>query len=147
MRQEYTPFGRKVRRDIGEPSNTENQDKLYQEDSMKKKVYIAGKIGEDYPSEATLLKFDRAELFLLSIGCNTFNPTRSGLGEKAESMAKKKGTDFYREIMLLDLEALAGCDAIYMLPDWIESPGAIVEFNFALAIGLEVMYENYDKNE
>lgn len=42
---------------------------------MKKKVYIAGKIGEDYPSEATLWKFERAEKLLQSIGYDTFNPT------------------------------------------------------------------------
>lgn len=114
---------------------------------MKKKVYIAGKIGEDYPSEATLWKFDRAEKLLQSIGYDTFNPTRSGLGAKAEALAKEKGTDFYREIMLLDLEALASCDAICMLPDWNESPGAEVEFRFAEAIGLEIMYKTRDKDE
>lgn len=114
---------------------------------MKKKIYIAGKIGEAYPSEVTLRKFERAEQLLQSRGYDTFNPTRSGLGTKAEALAKEKGTDFYREIMLLDLEALAGCDAICMLPDWIESPGAEVEFRFAQAIGLDIMYKNYDKNE
>lgn len=49
--------------------------------------------------------------------------------------------------MLLDLQELAKCDAICMLPDWIESPGAEVEFRFAKAIGLEIMYKNYDKDE
>lgn len=106
---------------------------------MKKKVYIAGKIGEDYPSEATLWKFDRAEKLLQSIGYDTFNPTRSGLGSKAEALAKEKGTDFYREIMLLDLNVLAQCDAIYMIEDWVESPGAEVELLFAKAIGLDII--------
>lgn len=114
---------------------------------MKKKVYIAGKIGEDYPSEATLRKFERAEQFIQSRGYDTFNPTRSGLGAKAEVLAKEKGTDFYREIMLLDLEALSRCDAICMLPDWRKSPGAKVEFRFALAIDLDIMYIKYDKDE
>lgn len=104
---------------------------------MKKKVYIAGKIGEAYPSETTLWKFERAEQLLQSIGYDTFNPTRSGLGAKAEALATEKGTDFYREIMLLDLEVLAQCDAIYMIEDWVESPGAEVECAFARAIGLE----------
>lgn len=114
---------------------------------MRKKVYIAGKIGELHPSEAILLKFEKAERLLQSKGYDTFNPTRSGLGAKADALAKEKGTDFYREIMLLDLEALSQCDAICMLPDWVESPGAEAERCFARAIGLEIMYKNYDKDE
>ncbi len=114
---------------------------------MKKRVYIAGKIGEAYPSEATLRKFEKAEKLLQSKGYDTFNPTRSGLGAKADALAQLNGTDFYREIMLLDLQELSQCHAICMLPDWIDSPGAEVEFSFARAIGLEVMYKNYDKDE
>lgn len=106
---------------------------------MKKKVYIAGKIGEDYPSETTLRKFERAEKLLQSIGYDTFNPTRSGLGAKAEALAKEKGTDFYREIMLLDLNVLAQCDAIYTIEDWVDSPGAEVELLFAKSIGLDII--------
>lgn len=113
----------------------------------KKRVYIAGKIGKEYPSEATFIKFEKAERQLQSKGYETFNPTNSGLGATADALAKLNGTDFYREIMLLDLQELAKCDAICMLPDWIESPGAEVEFRFAKAIGLEIMYKNYDKDE
>ena len=112
-----------------------------------KKVYIAGKIGEVVPSEATLRKFARAEELLQSKGYNVFNPTRSGLGATADVLAREKGTDFYREIMLLDLDVLAKCDAICMLPDWSDSSGATVEFFFAKALGLEVLYKNYDKDE
>ncbi len=114
---------------------------------MKKKVYIAGKIGEDYPSETTLRKFERAEQFIQSRGYETFNPTRSGLGAEAEALAKLNGTDFYREIMLLDLRELAKCDAICMLPDWRKSLGAKVEFCFAQAIDLEIMYIKCGKDE
>ncbi|GAY28491.1 MULTISPECIES: DUF4406 domain-containing protein [Prevotellaceae] len=114
---------------------------------MRKKVYIAGKIGKEFPSEATFIKFEKAERQLLSKGYETFNPTNSSLGATADALAKLNGTDFYREIMLLDLQELAKCDAICMLPDWIESPGAEVEFRFAKAIGLEIMYKNYDKDE
>lgn len=113
----------------------------------KKRVYISGKIGEAYPSESILRKFAMAEQFLQSKGYDTFNPTRSGLGAKADALAKEKGTDFYREIMLLDLDVLSRCDAICTLPDWRDSPGAKVEFYFALAIDLDIMHIKYDKNE
>lgn len=114
---------------------------------MSKKVYIAGKIGEVVPSEATLRKFAKAEELLLLKGYEVFNPTRSGLGTKAEALAEQKGTDFYREIMLLDLDVLAKCDTICMLADWADSPGATVEFYFAKALGLEIIYKRWDKDE
>lgn len=112
---------------------------------MNRKVYIAGKIGEVVPSDATLRKFKKAEDLLQQKGYNVFNPTRSGLGATAEILAEEKGTDFYREIMLLDLDVLAKCDTICMLPDWSDSPGATVEYFFAKALGLEVIFKNYDK--
>ena len=114
---------------------------------MSKKVYISGKIGEEVPSEATIRKFAKAEELLLLSGYEVFNPTRSGLGAKAEALAKQKGTDFYREIMLLDLDALGKCDTICMLADWSDSPGATVEFFYAEALGLEVIYKKWDKDE
>ena len=114
---------------------------------MSKKIYIAGKIGEEVPSEATLRKFARTEELLQSKGYNVFNPTRSGLGATADVLAKEKGTDFYREIVLLDLDVLAKCDSICMLADWVDSPGATVEYYFAKALGLEVIYKKWDKDE
>ena len=71
-----------------------------------------------------------------------FNPTTSGLGELAERRAKEKGTDFYTEIMELDLEQLRECDAIYMLTDWQNSPGAIREHSEADRIQIAVWYES-----
>lgn len=109
------------------------------------KVYIAGKIGEVVLSAATREKFARAEEFLRSKGYEVFNPTRSGLGATAEVLAEEKGTNFYTEILLMDLDCLAKCDAICMLPDWTDSPGATVEFYFAKALGLTVLYKNTDK--
>ena len=114
---------------------------------MSKKVYISGKIGEEVLSEATIRKFARAEEALRSKGYYVFNPTRSGLGATADVLAEEKGTDFYREIMLIDLDVLAKCDTICMLADWVDSPGATVEYYFAKALGLEVIYKKWDKDE
>lgn len=105
------------------------------------KVYISGKIGNEKIGKATLEKFARRERFLLSKGHEVFNPTRSGLGEMAENYARATGHSFYREILALDIAALNNCDAIYMLPDWQKSPGAMAEFAFAWAIGLEILVE------
>ena len=106
------------------------------------KVYISGKIGRNEKiAKATLEKFAKREKRLRDIGCETFNPTTSGLGTLAENYARANGSTFYQEILLLDLMELSKCDAIYLLPDWKDSPGAMVEFMFANAIGLTVFEE------
>lgn len=114
----------------------------YKSIEMKKKVYISGKIGEEVLSEATRQKFASAEKFLKAKGYKVFNPTTSGLGTAAEQAAKKYGTTFYKEILIYDLMALKQCDAIFVLPDAVDSPGAKVEITYAKAIGLEIMYRN-----
>ena len=106
------------------------------------KVYISGKIGEEILSETTRQKFAKAESYLRDWGFEVFNPTTSGLGELAERRAKEKGTDFYTEIMNLDLAELAWCDAIYMLTDWTDSPGAKREYAEASKLGLAIWYES-----
>ena len=106
------------------------------------RVYISGKIGEEVLSEGTRRKFAKAERELRAFDFDVFNPTASGLGERAEELAKENGTDFYTEIMKLDLEALCWCDAIYLLPDWEDSPGAMREKAEAERLGLSIWYES-----
>lgn len=107
------------------------------------KVYISGKISEEVLSEATRQKFAKAEQMLKAKGFETFNPTTSGLGAHAESLAKAADykTTFYQEILLCDLAQLAQCDAIYMLADWSLSNGSNVELDFAVATGKKRFWE------
>ena len=111
---------------------------------MAMKVYISGKIGEDVLSEAMSQKFAKAEAYLREWGFDTFNPTASGLGKQAEERAKANGTDFYTEIMELDIAELKKCDAIYMLTDWRDSAGAQREYKEAQRNGIQVFYETKD---
>ena len=106
------------------------------------KVYISGKIGEDVLSDATREKFAKAEAYLKGWDFEVFNPTTSGLGERAEELTKVNGTDFYTEIMKLDLAELEQCDAIFLLTDWIDSPGAKKELSRAKELGLAIWHEN-----
>ena len=106
------------------------------------RVYISGKIGEEVLSEATREKFAKAEAYLKGWDFEVFNPTTSGLGERAEELAKVNGTDFYTEIMKLDLAELTKCDAIYMLTDWTDSPGAKREYAESSKLGLAIWYED-----
>jgi len=104
------------------------------------KVYISGKIGEEVLSDATREKFAKAERMLCSKGYGVFNPTTSGLGLAAEQAAKKYGTTFYKEILIFDLMALKQCDAIYLLRDWSNSPGAFLELCYAQATNINVLF-------
>ncbi len=47
-------------------------------------------------------------------------------------------SEFYRLCLFEDIRALSTCDAICLLPDWRDSPGAKAELAFAKAIGIEV---------
>ncbi|MBQ7181078.1 MAG: DUF4406 domain-containing protein [Bacteroidaceae bacterium] len=105
------------------------------------RVYISGKISEEVLSDATREKFAGAERELRGWDFEVFNPTTSGLGLRAEELAKENGTDFYTEIMRLDLDELRRCDAIYLLRDWADSPGAKVEKAEAERLGLAIWYE------
>ena len=120
------------------------------------KVYISGKIGEEVISEATRQKFARAEEMLKAKGFDVFNPTTSGLGELADAMTKarlslhqqiedeeidkRRERSWYECILALDIEELTFCDAIYMIGNFMESPGAIAEYAFAMATGKQVFF-------
>ena len=113
------------------------------------RVYISGKIGEEQLSEATRQKFAEAERLLQSRGFVTFNPTTSGFGAFAEEFVNTYNASFlpyvakrtwYDEILLMDLDVLASCHAIYMLPDFLDSKGAKAEHAVAIAMGKQVYY-------
>lgn len=106
------------------------------------RVYISGKIGEEVISAYTLQKFAKAEQMLKSKGYEVFNPTKSGLGAHAESLAMKNGTTFWEEIVILDLEELKKCSAIYMLEDWKKSDGAQTEYYYARGAGKKMFFQN-----
>ena len=102
------------------------------------KFYISGKIGKEDPSPETLAKFKKAEDMLRSRGHDVFNPTTSGLGRHAESLAQAAD---YDTIMLLDLVQLAQCDAVLVLEDWHNSPGSKPELMLAMALQMPIYRE------
>lgn len=107
------------------------------------KFYISGKIGENAPSRETLAKFKEAEDTLKERGHEVFNPTTSGLGQHAESLARAAAykTSFYQEILLLDLVQLSQCDAVLVLDDWHSSKGTKVELMLAQALDIPIYYQ------
>lgn len=90
-------------------------------------IYISGPIeGVDNYRE----KFERAKRIIEKGGHKAINPA---------------GLDMYgltrEQILNLDLVLLDLCDTIYMLKGWESSCGANREYGYALAKGLEIMYE------
>ena len=111
------------------------------------KVYISGKIGEEVLSEATREKFARAEAMLRAQGYEVRNPASQesqGLLRYSWGMEKAKhgcDGDFYSFALVTDIVSIwKDCDAVYMLPDFLDSPGAKAEHAFAIATGKQVYY-------
>lgn len=119
-----------------------------------KRVYISGKIGEEVISEATRLKFARAEEMLRAKGYDVFNPCdekwratlRRGYEKEKLSpgnlLLQGKFPTFYAYVLLRDLMVLATKDAVYFLDDWRRSPGATAEYYFARAVGKRMFWQD-----
>ncbi len=96
---------------------------------MNKKVYISGKI-TGIEQEAPHI-FAKAERLLQSMGYETINPlTLNHTHDKS-----------WHSYMKMDIKALCDCDGIYMLKNWTDSKGAIIEHTIAMYLGLFVRYE------
>ena len=97
----------------------------------KKKVFISGPMSgiKDFNKPA----FDKAEKELTECGFSVFNPARMHFDD----------TWTHEQIMKIDLAALAQCDYIYMLDKWYYSKGALQEYHYANAIGVEILPTTY----
>ena len=90
------------------------------------------------------LKFDIAQRKLQAMGHWVLNPTTAkyqaemnhhvNIEEKKwKAMEARIPFDRYGSILLYDLHMVQMADAVYMLTDWQESPGARSEYVFAAA--------------
>ena len=112
-------------------------------------IFISGKIGEYPISEAVKQKFAEKEKELKEKGYEVINPTGSAIQAKLEMIEdfipkdypKKGSNPSYTVALCSTIHTLTNCDAIYMLPDFLDSPGAKAEHAFAIACGIEVIYD------
>ena len=119
--------------------------------SKQKLIYISGKMGEKVLSKATIKKFEVAQDKLVSEGWAVINPASPVFQRDAQKHVKieeKKWQDlefgefdWYAWLLLWDMHSLALCDAIYLLKDWQDSPGATAEYYYAKACGKEIYFE------
>lgn len=96
---------------------------------LRYKIYIVGKVS-GLPYKETFKKFLDIEEMLKKLGQEVVNPMRIVC----------RGTD-WQSAMRLCIPALYGCNAIYTLPDWIDSRGANVEYFNANVMGFKLINE------
>ena len=120
---------------------------------MKKQrlIYISGKMGEKVLSATTIEKFRVAQDRLVREGWAVINPTSEQFQKDAQKHVRIESKkwqdlefgefDWYAWLLLWDMHSLALCDAIYMLADWHDSPGATAEHAYAKACKKEIVYE------
>ena len=94
------------------------------------KVYIAGPISGR--EEMAFIEFEKAELKLKSQGYEVVNPM------KLPHDHNKTWISYMR----VCLRELLDCEIIYMLRDYRNSPGASIELNLAIDLGIAVHYQD-----
>jgi hypothetical protein len=92
-------------------------------------IYISGKISG--MEEEAFILFQQAEKYLIEQGWAVINPMT----------LPHKHNKSWHAYMREDLRALCSCDEIYMLNNWIDSKGAIIEHTIAMWLGIRVIYQ------
>lgn len=96
---------------------------------MPKRVYISGAMTGVVGYKSN---FDKVEEFLTDNGHDVINPAYiDDVMPNAD----------YEDYMKVDMFLLDMCDAIYMLKGWEKSCGANREYGYALAKGMEIIFE------
>ena len=94
-----------------------------------KKIYISGKISGI--EELAPLLFEIAENLLEKEGFEKINP-----------LTINHNHDLTWEIyMKVDIKAMCDCGSIYLLKNWYNSKGAIIEHDLAKKLKFEMIYE------
>jgi len=94
------------------------------------KIYISGKIS-GLDRQEVIRKFTVAESVLVKQGHDVVNPLRNGIPYEAP----------WEMHIAMDIIHLISCDAIYLLPCWEESRGAMLERNIAELTGKKILYQ------
>lgn len=100
------------------------------------KIYISGKIGNLDMADVQA-KFNAASLNLQAKGYETVNPL--DIHEHEDALVKGPAT--WEQYMINDIAAIFACDAIYMLHDWQDSPGAKIEHSICHLMGKRIFYQ------
>jgi hypothetical protein len=114
-----------------------------------KRIYISGPISADVPGvpyEERKSRFNVAEGFFVAQGLEVVNPLTIGACEDRLCSGKETPDEHggfhhtWRCYMKYDLIGLLDCDAISLLPNWFQSPGARLEKHVAMGLGMEPVH-------
>ncbi len=96
---------------------------------QKQTIYIAGKVS-GLPYTTVERKFATAANYCREQGFEPINPIEEVNDENAE----------WNAAMRICIRSLMTADAIMLLPCWVDSPGAILEYKLAARLGMP-MYD------
>jgi hypothetical protein len=91
-----------------------------------KKIYISGKITGIEAQAAQL--FEQAETDIRNAGFEPVNPMKLNHNHDKS----------WESYMKADLKALLDCDGIFMLNNWTDSKGALIELDLALKLKIPI---------
>lgn len=103
------------------------------------KIYIAGPI-RNRPNK-NIDAFENAADWLRNLGYEPVNPFDLATDAEIDADETNVTPDMCRKFCRRDVEAILGCDGIYMLRGWEHSTGARAEHAVALWIQLPILYE------
>jgi nucleoside 2-deoxyribosyltransferase len=92
---------------------------------MKKKIYIAGKV-TGLPQQEVIEKFANAKKAIEALGFEAVNPLEVVGDWQAP----------WNKAMRMCIAKLTECDAIALIPDWIDSKGARIEYEITKLIDI-----------
>lgn len=98
-----------------------------------KRIYIAGKIG-DLPEVEFKQNFETAKFELTLLG---FKDDEIISPVDLPHNHKRTWSDYMRE----DIIALMCCTHVYALRNWRQSPGATIEINLAMSVGINIIFQ------
>lgn len=98
----------------------------------RRRVYIAGPISEI--ADCNRQAFELAASRLREEGYVVVNPLEIAAALPFDG-------PIWADYMRADLHAMLDCDAIFLLPGWQASRGALLEYRVAEALGMEVLHE------
>lgn len=110
--------------------------------TKRARIYIAGKISGENPA-ATEEKFAAARNYLKEKYSQVIDPYQL-IKEKNELIVLSGGRPWddindRQSILKFCIWNLMDCQAIYLLPDWQESRGALIEAQIAKALDMEII--------
>lgn len=92
------------------------------------KVYISGPIS-GLPFEEVEKNFNSMENSIQDMGHTAVNPLNNGLPRDAS----------WDDHMKADIKLMMECDTIYLLENWRQSRGALIEFDLAVKLNFRIL--------